>query len=538
MKDTLYSKAANFYNINDENFKEFMAEFYNTINQQHKDIDYIKNHQKEQLEIYIKNNINTLIKIDLEKFKNDILSSITIGDKHYITPEDYGCVGDGVTDDTINMKTTFMKAKELGKDIKFPNSKTYIVNESININYPLNVDFNNCKFICQSKTDEFYLLDINNTENVVIKNFKAKSFIDKTPYLDNRNGSTPKGLASNVYAVFIRLCKNVVLENLDIENITGVGGFRNEKIRIENYKGYNLEMPFYFGNVKNLNINNFNVTFNDTGHSIYYHGFYFNHVMENVKIQNGEINNPYTENVNDCFNFLTSRDKVEGEDMKDIRVNNVKCVGKFNQFTRLSECSNVKFNNIIFNSPICSNLVEHCGTVFDQYCLIENSEFNVQNINKDDRGLIKESFTSTVDFMTEFRNCKLDITTAQDKVNFVTTKYNVKFINCDLIITPLHTDFNIAQQAGNYVCSFYSSNSTFTITDDTVKTIISVGNFSTTSNIKLINNTFNCNCKGGYCLYNAGGVFVNNNISNGNAIKQDTSNVILSNNVVLSAPKS
>ena len=48
MKDTLYSKVANFYNLNDENFKEFMAEFYNTINQQHKDIDYIKNHQQEQ----------------------------------------------------------------------------------------------------------------------------------------------------------------------------------------------------------------------------------------------------------------------------------------------------------------------------------------------------------------------------------------------------------------------------------------------------------------------------------------------------------
>ena len=455
-----------------------------------------------------------------------------------ITPELFGAKGDGVTDDTEAIKLTFNKARELDKEIKFPNSKTYIVNESININYPLNVDFNNCKFICQSKMDEFYLLDINNTENVVIKNFKAKSFIDKTLYLDNRNGSTPKGLGSNVYAVYIRQCKNVVIENLDIENITGIGGFRNEKITIKNYKGYNLEMPFYFGNVKNLNIDNFNVTFNDTGVSYFYHGFYFNHVMENVKIQNGEINNPYTETVSDCFNFLTSNDKVDGEDMKDIRVNNVKCYGKFNQFTRLAECSNVKFNNIIFNSPVCTNLVEHCGTVFNQYCLIENSEFNIENINNDDRGLIKESFTSTVNFMTEFRNCKLDITTAKGKLNFVATKYNVKFINCELKITPLHTEFNIAQQSGAYICSFYSSNSTFTITDDTVKTIIAVGDFSTTSNIKLINNIFDCNCKGGFCFYNKGGIFVNNIISNGNALKQDTTDATLSNNVILSGTKS
>ena len=107
-----------------------------------------------------------------------------------------------------------------------------------------------------------------------------------------------------------------------------------------------------------------------------------------------------------------------------------------------------------------------------------------------------------------------------------------------LKITPLHTEFNISQQAGSYDCSFYSSNSTFTITDDTVKTIISVGNFSTTSNIKLINNIFYCNCKGGFCFYNKGGIFVNNIISNGNALKQDTTNATLSNNVILSGAKS
>lgn len=455
-----------------------------------------------------------------------------------ITPELFGAKGDGVTDDTEAIKLTFNKARELDKEIKFPFSKSYIVNDSIDINYPLTVDFNNCKFICESKTDEFYLLNINNTENIVIKNFKAKSFIDKTLYLDIRNGDTPKGLGSNVYAIYIRFCKNVIIENIDIEDITGIGGFRNKKISIKNYKGYNLEMPFYFGNVENMNIDNFNVSFNNTGVSYYYHAFYLNHVMNDVKIQNGEINNPYTETVSDCFNFLTSRDKVEGENMKDIRVNNVKCYGNFNQFTRLSECSNVKFNNIIFNSPVCVNLVEHCGTVFDQYCLIENSEFNVENINNDNRGLVKESFISTINFMTEFRNCKLNITTAQNKGNLVITKYNVKFINCDLKISPLHTEFNIAQQGGEYVCSFYSINSTFTITDDTVKTIIAVGDFSTTSNIKLINNIFDCNCKGGFCFYNKGGIFVNNIISNGNALKQDTTNATLSNNVILSGAKS
>ncbi len=118
-----------FINSNKETFVQFLAEFYNSINLHHKDVDYIKNHQQEQLENYVKNNINTLIKIDLEKFKNDILS--IINNKNYVTPEDYGCVGDGVTDDYEGLNKMFNYKDN--SVIVFPKNKTYRVKRGITI---------------------------------------------------------------------------------------------------------------------------------------------------------------------------------------------------------------------------------------------------------------------------------------------------------------------------------------------------------------------------------------------------------------------
>lgn len=41
--NNLYSSLVNFYNVNDSNFKEFMASFYQELLANHRDIDYVKN---------------------------------------------------------------------------------------------------------------------------------------------------------------------------------------------------------------------------------------------------------------------------------------------------------------------------------------------------------------------------------------------------------------------------------------------------------------------------------------------------------------
>ena len=48
--NNLYNNLTNFYNVNDENFKEFMANMYDEMLANHRDVKYVKEHLKEEIE--------------------------------------------------------------------------------------------------------------------------------------------------------------------------------------------------------------------------------------------------------------------------------------------------------------------------------------------------------------------------------------------------------------------------------------------------------------------------------------------------------
>ena len=47
--NNLYNNLTNFYNVNDENFKEFMAKLYDEMLANHRDVKYVKEHLKEKV---------------------------------------------------------------------------------------------------------------------------------------------------------------------------------------------------------------------------------------------------------------------------------------------------------------------------------------------------------------------------------------------------------------------------------------------------------------------------------------------------------
>ena len=46
--NNLYNNLTNFYNVNDENFKEFMAKMYDEMLANHRDVKYVKEHLTEE----------------------------------------------------------------------------------------------------------------------------------------------------------------------------------------------------------------------------------------------------------------------------------------------------------------------------------------------------------------------------------------------------------------------------------------------------------------------------------------------------------
>ena len=76
MKNNLYSNLVNFYNVNDENFKEFMAEIYKEMLTTHKDVQYVKEHLTEEIEkILDKYLVDGKFNINIEEKVNEFLEN-------------------------------------------------------------------------------------------------------------------------------------------------------------------------------------------------------------------------------------------------------------------------------------------------------------------------------------------------------------------------------------------------------------------------------------------------------------------------------
>ena len=194
MRNNLYSNLVNFYNVNDENFKEFMAEIYKEMLTTHRDVQYVKEHLTEEiekkLEIYLvdgKFNINIEEKVNefLENNQEikDITAKLIINTNNIknitsqldtITNEKvnikmFGATGNGVTDDTQSLIDAIEHIKLKGGTIYFPQG-IYLISSKIKIysNITLLGETNNT--ILKANSDNYGFIIFG--DNVEINNLK------------------------------------------------------------------------------------------------------------------------------------------------------------------------------------------------------------------------------------------------------------------------------------------------------------------------------------------------------------------------------
>ena len=142
MKNNLYSDLVNFYNVDDKSFKEFLSNLYQEMISNHRDVKYVKEHLKEEIEKklekylvdgkfninieqvveeYLNNNdvIND-INADIKDINTDIedLNAKLDSNKIIVTPEMFGAKGDGITDDYSALMDLFNYKDNV--DIIFP----------------------------------------------------------------------------------------------------------------------------------------------------------------------------------------------------------------------------------------------------------------------------------------------------------------------------------------------------------------------------------------------------------------------------------
>jgi hypothetical protein len=219
------------------------------------------------------------------------VDKMVIGTLGYVTPEMFGAVGDGETDDTEAIQNMFNVC-----DVAyFCGSKTYVCNGITIKDSVKNILFNGCTFIKSKKGTLFSYKNVNNIE---ISNFSVI-----------RKGEGIGGIILSVYGKNYKICNVEVIKSEDIETPTNGWCFKLEgdNIIVENCIIHNNYGETYdgihFGCCSNVIIRNCNIFSGDDCIAFYpqpsskvdFH-YHRNELSKNLLIENCNLQctNPYS----------------------------------------------------------------------------------------------------------------------------------------------------------------------------------------------------------------------------------------------------
>lgn len=255
--ENLYNNLVNFYNVNDVNFKEFMAKFYEDVLMNHRDVEYIKRHLYDEigktLDKYItdgKLNINIEQKVNEflennEKIK-DIKTQIEtkakkINSIDYKNVVELGVDNTGNTDVTNKLQTLFNNATPQTVFF-FPNgvykiSKGLIIdNISLIGNFTGSYSWDKAKnaysvlYLAGGNSNIDIITAKNKDSRIMIKNLMIKSdscistINNFIPDVNNCGDMyTINVIDENVNGINLRKNLNVTVDNVYIEGCSGYG---------------------------------------------------------------------------------------------------------------------------------------------------------------------------------------------------------------------------------------------------------------------------------------------------------------------------
>ena len=199
--NNLYNNLTNFYNVNDENFKEFMANIYDEMLANHRDVKYVKEHLAEEiekkLEKYLtdgKFNVNIQQKVDEFINNNSVLDNIV-----YLKETDIGYLNSEKIQDKLDSNTNI--------NIKSKNNAEYIIKNTIEID-----------------SNDSIILD----NNTVLKNASLSNMVRKKASVDRLQNvklsggiydyANQKAGGNNLHTIFIHKCDDLLIEKLKVLN--------------------------------------------------------------------------------------------------------------------------------------------------------------------------------------------------------------------------------------------------------------------------------------------------------------------------------
>jgi hypothetical protein len=215
------------------------------------------------------------------------IGKMVVGSLGYVTPEQFGAKGDGVTDDTKAFQDC------VNAELPICARKTYFITDQIGCaNKSLDL-FGGGTFIAASQDNIsalFYVSDQKGGEpvdHVTVKDMSFRSVRDNTNIFPPAGHTREEGcLASNVHCLMLANIKNVVLENLRFENMEYDVFFADcESINSRGHYSTGASMGYYGRGCGNFQIRDAKITLYDKV-GVGDHHFYFGKNNGDVLIEN------------------------------------------------------------------------------------------------------------------------------------------------------------------------------------------------------------------------------------------------------------
>lgn len=483
--------------------------------------------------------------IETREQLEDVIASIS-NKETYVTPEMFGALGDGDSDDAQKLYDMHMYANSKNINVVY-GSKTYKIASALDIPIRTNVDFSNCKLIIdESCYSNKYIYEIPSTKTKVIKTLTT-----------SEKSEIVSSLYKNQYPTIFKDYKNsfLILQSEDVfarreggSGITPTTVYKSDLFYV-NESGYvtgeiawKLTKPTNIvivdGENNYITIKGCEITVNGAMASVpvgYYAGGFIRSRRSKVNIdgfvvkleEGATMTNQYVQNGFFCIveNYGTTLSNISNicrrhdpsvnrgtyaysyNTCMNITFDNCSAVGKRDYYWGATvgyNCKNLVFKNCVLNRYDVHNWVhnltaENCETYYESFNVTGTGKLLIKNCHMYDDSASAKSFLNTridyssyVDMDIEIINCSMT-TSSVDIGSACIYKYDIDTSydgqNDKIMAKSITIDgFKFITSSANTIC--------FGIVCDTLASAVQGGRkIVIPSNVKINNVSVNRNNK-------------------------------------------
>lgn len=358
-----------------------------------------------------------------EMARNDI-TNINNRITNITTPEAYGAIGDGETDDTTALKNAFLN----GRFIIFDKNKTYLVTEPIICYDGTIVDMNGSTITGGEEDRRYFLfrnflptdnyLEYNGNGNIIVQNGTFEKGTIELIHGENIKFENVKFLNSTSnHFIELCACKNTIFRDCSFKGMIRGAGSYKEYLNIDNCKNSNFPYlndgdTFDDTIVDGLLVDNCVFDINNTTlrvavgkHSYSDSEDYYNNPAKNITIRNTKVIgatdsafhfvNAENVNIENCYTEECSRTYAL-EYCKNCKINNNNIIQSISNY--LKNCININIiSNIIEKTSDTSDIILYDGC--------DDINYSYNTINNEIGFRLPINFDSNTDIAITNLNC-------------------------------------------------------------------------------------------------------------------------------------